>query len=90
MMETLQNIIEENIEWFWKNDPVVWCDENGVCRENPLPCDEETVDKFWIAFRDWCVQNCKDVCEENNMPITESFIQRLVLHNFGNWLNWEK
>lgn len=90
-MVNLQNIIEGNIEFFWNTDPIVWYDaENGCYRDKPLACDGETVDKFWIAFRDWCVENCKEVYEENNKHIEESIIEEAVLANFDKWLNWNK
>ena len=76
MIENLQNIINENIEWFWNNDPMLEYESN--------------VDELWNGFKLWCVQNCMEVCEENNMPMKESFVERLVLDNFDNWLNWNK
>ena len=91
-MVNLQNIIESNIEWFWNNDPVIWFDEkSGLYREIPLACNGENVDKFWIAFRDWCVENCKENFDgHGEIYIEESVIEEAVLNNFDNWLNWKR
>jgi hypothetical protein len=91
-MENLQDIIEDNIEWFWNNDPIIWFDENTGCyRDKPLACDGETVDKFWIAFRDWCVEDCKENFDGHGEAFIElSVIEEAVLNNFDNWLNWNQ
>ena len=46
-MTNLQDIISSNIEWFWKNDPML---EHGA-----------TITELWNGFKLWCVQNCKEV-----------------------------
>lgn len=91
-MVSLQDIIESNIEWFWNNDPIIWFDEKTGCnREEPLACDGETIDKFWIAFRDWCVEDCKENFDGHGEVFIEpSVIEEAVLNNFDNWLNWKK
>lgn len=88
----LQNLIEGNISYFWEYDPIIWFDEETGCdREIPLPCDGDTVDKFWIAFRDWCVEDCKENFDGHGEEfIEESVIEEAVLANFDNWLNWNK
>ena len=43
----LQDIINENIEYFWDNDPIVDIETNSI--------------KLWDAFKAWCVQNCMEV-----------------------------
>lgn len=89
---SLQDVIEENIEWFWNHDPILWFDEKtGYDREKPLVCDGKTVDKFWIAFRDWCVEVCKENFDgHGEMFIEPSVIEEAVFNNFDNWLNWNK
>lgn len=89
---SLQDVIEENIEWFWNHDPILWFDEKtGHDREEALACNGETVDKFWIAFRDWCVEVCKENFDGHREVFIELFtIEETVLNNFDKWLNWNK
>ena len=46
-MDILNDIIVENIEWFWHNDSIVSYTTN--------------MDKLWDAFKVWCVQNCMEL-----------------------------
>ena len=49
-MEDLRNIIAENIEWFWENDPMTEY--------------ETDISKLWEGFYVWCNNNCKDIFGE--------------------------
>lgn len=61
-MEILQGIIEENIEWFWNNDPIV---------------DRETnMTKLWDAFKVWCVQNCLEIMDSLGKHVAERAVDR--------------
>lgn len=43
----LKEIVKENIEWFWNNDPIVDSNANDF--------------DVWEAFRAWCVQNLMEL-----------------------------
>ena len=92
MRMTLQDVIEDNISYFWNNDPIIWCDENGCYKEEPTLCNGDNVYEFWIAFRDWCVEDCKENFDGHGGEefIEESVIEEAVLANFDIWLNWNK
>lgn len=61
-MEILNGIIEENIEWFWSNDPMV---------------DRETnMSKLWDAFKVWCVQNCMEIVNGLEESIIDRAVDR--------------
>lgn len=49
-LKELKEIINENIEWFWNNDPMLEY--------------ETDIQKLWNGFKVWCIQNCKE-CFEN-------------------------
>lgn len=61
-MKKLHDIINENIEWFWKNDP---------CLEY-----ECNVNKLWKYFKSWCIQNCKENFEDIEEYIIEAEVNR--------------
>lgn len=43
----MEEIIQENIEYFWSFDPLVGC--------------ENDTQKLWEGFKSWCVQDLIDV-----------------------------
>ena len=60
-MEIFQGIIEENIEWFWHNDPMV---------------DYETdTEKLWNGFKTWCVQNCLEVFDDIEESVVAKMVE---------------
>ena len=59
-LEILNGIIEENIEWFWNNDPIVSYETNTM--------------KLWDAFKVWCVQNCAEIFDNLEESIIEKII----------------
>jgi hypothetical protein len=61
-MEILQGIIEENIEYFWNNDPII---------------DYETnMTKLWNAFKIWCMQNCLEIFNTLEESTIEKMIDK--------------
>ena len=64
-MEDLKNIISENIEWFWANDPLV---------EN-----ETDIDKLWNGFKLWCIPNCKENFDNLDETIIEEEVNNNYL-----------
>ena len=46
-MNELHNILKENIDWFWNNDPIVET--------------ETDLSILWEAFKDWCAPNCLEI-----------------------------
>lgn len=65
----VEKIIDSNIEWFWNNDPMLEYETN--------------TEKLWLAFREWCIQNCKEVCK----GLTESFIEQEVDDKYSSWMH---
>lgn len=61
-MEILQGIIQENIEWFWNNDPFV---------------DSETnMAKLWDGFKVWCVQNCLEIFNDLEESVVDRLVDQ--------------
>ena len=58
----LQNVINENIEWFWKNDP---------CLEY-----ESNINELWKYFKLWCIPNCKENFEDMDEAIIEAEVNK--------------
>lgn len=61
-IKILNGIIEENIEWFWNNDPIV--------------SYETDIIKLWDAFKVWCVQNCLEVVDGLEESIVEKAVDK--------------
>ena len=59
-IEILQGIIEENIDWFWGNDPIVSYETN--------------IEKLWNAFKAWCLPNCLEVVDGLEESIVDKVI----------------
>lgn len=59
-MEKLQNIINENIEWFWNNDPMLEYESN--------------TEELWNGFKLWCIPNCKENFEDMDESIIEEAV----------------
>lgn len=57
-MERLKKIISENIEWFWKNDPMLEYESN--------------IEELWTGFKLWCIPNCKENFENLEESIIEA------------------
>ena len=68
-MEILQGIIEENIEWFWYNDPLVDC--------------EFDMSKLWDGFKVWCTQNCLEVFSDLDESVVDKAVDNNY-HNWEN------
>lgn len=64
-MKDLQDIIKENIEWFWNNDPILEY--------------ETDIEKLWDGFKIWCIQNCKENFENIEEAIIEAEINNSYL-----------
>lgn len=61
-MEKLQNIIDENIKYFWENDPIL---ENET---------EEL--KLWDAFKLWCIPNLQENFEDLDKSFIEKVVNK--------------
>lgn len=61
-IKILNGIIEENIEWFWNNDPIVSYETDMI--------------KLWDAFKVWCVQNCLEVVDGLEESIVEKAVDK--------------
>ena len=61
-MEILNGIIEENIDWFWNNDPLVSCETNMT--------------KLWNGFKVWCVQNCMEIFDSLGETVIEKAVDQ--------------
>lgn len=56
----LNGIIEDNIEWFWHNDPML---------------DYETnMTKLWNGFKVWCVENCLELFDNLDKAYVEKIV----------------
>ena len=61
-VEILNGIIEENIDWFWNNDPLVDCETN--------------MEKLWKGFKAWCIQNCLEVVDGAEESVISKAVDR--------------
>lgn len=61
-MEILNGIIEENIDWFWNNDPIVSCETNMM--------------KLWDAFSVWCIENCLEVFSDLGEAVVSEAVNK--------------
>ena len=89
-MMNLENIINENIEWFWDNDSSIWCDDGGVFKDEPTTITEFNVKEIWGYFKTWCYYNIKDNCLERNETIEDSIVNETIDNSYKRWLNWQK
>ena len=89
-MMNLENIINENIEWFWDNDSSIWCDDGGVFKDEPTTITEFNVKEIWGYFKTWCYYNIKDYCLERNETIEDSIVNETIDNSYKRWLNWQK
>ena len=65
-MENLRNIINENIEWFWSNDPMLEYESN--------------IEELWNGFKLWCVPNCKENFENLDESVIEAEVNNSYLN----------
>lgn len=72
MEKNLRNIIKENIEWFWNNDPMLEYESN--------------TEKLWDGFKLWCIPNCKENFEGMDESIIEEFVNK-SFDIWKNWKN---
>ena len=71
-MDRLKEIINSNIEWFWQNDVLV---------------EQETdISKLWDGYKVFCVQNCMEVMNAENISLNETEVTKMVEDMYAEWL----
>lgn len=60
-IEKINEIIQENIQFFWNNDPLV------------LDYETEAI-ILWDGFKVWCMQNCLEVFDDLEESVIEEVI----------------
>ena len=89
-MINLENMINENIEFFWNNDSSIWCDDGGVFKDEPTIITEFNVKEIWSYFKAWCYYNIKECYFEKNKIIKDRIVNAAIDRSYDNWLNWQK